>query len=83
MRTRSAIPGAASDTRQEVSPRSLALPGGASSAGGQTVIRPPLAWNSDTMRDGSYGKTVRRAGTYRIVCTIHSSDMRMTLQVRR
>ena len=39
--------------RQRVSSRSPSVPGAASSAGGQTVIRPPLAWNSDTMRAAS------------------------------
>jgi plastocyanin len=42
----------------------------------------PSEFASDTQRSGRYSKKMRRAGTYRIVCTIHSG-MRMTLRVRR
>jgi plastocyanin len=48
-----------------------------------TVRRGPVRFHSKTMRTGSYSKLMRRAGTYRIVCTIHgASDQSMTLRVR-
>ena len=49
-----------------------------------TVRRGPVKFHSKTMRTGSYSKLMRRAGTYRIVCTIHgASDQSMTLRVRK
>jgi plastocyanin len=48
-----------------------------------TVRRGPVTFHSKTMRTGSYSKLMRRAGTYKIVCTIHgASDQSMTLRVR-
>ena len=48
-----------------------------------TVSRGPLKFHSKTMRTGSYAKLMRRAGTYKIVCTIHGAgDQSMTLRVR-
>jgi plastocyanin len=41
-----------------------------------------VRFQSPLKRSGSYRKTVRRRGTYRIVCSIHQPDMRMTLRVR-
>jgi plastocyanin len=46
------------------------------------VRRGPVRFQSPLKRSGSYRKTVRRRGTYRIVCSIHQPDMRMTLRVR-
>jgi plastocyanin len=46
-----------------------------------TVRSGPTRFRSRTISSGSYRKKVTRAGTYRIVCTIHSG-MRMTLRVR-
>ena len=46
------------------------------------VRRGPTRFQSPLKRSGSYRKTVRRRGTYRIVCSIHQPDMRMTLRVR-
>ena len=46
------------------------------------VRRGPVRFRSALKRSGSYRKTVRRRGTYRIVCSIHQPDMRMTLRVR-
>ena len=46
------------------------------------VTRGPVKFRSKTMRTGSYSKLMTRAGTYRIVCTIHgASDQAMTLKV--
>ncbi len=41
----------------------------------------PRRFQSPLKRSGSYRKGMRRRGTYRIVCTIHAPDMRMTLVV--
>jgi len=41
----------------------------------------PQRFGSQIQTRGSYRRTVRRRGTYRIVCTIHPG-MRMTLRVR-
>jgi plastocyanin len=46
-----------------------------------TVRSGPTRFRSKTQSSGSYRKKVTRAGTYRIVCTLHSG-MRMTLRVR-
>jgi plastocyanin len=46
------------------------------------VRRGPTRFQSSLKRSGSYRKTLRRRGTYRIVCSIHQPDMRMTLRVR-
>jgi len=45
------------------------------------VRRGPARFQSDTMRSGTFSRTLRRRGTYRIVCSIHQPDMRMTLVV--
>lgn len=47
-----------------------------------TVTRGPARFRSDTKTSGTYRRRVTRRGTYRIVCTIHRPDMRMTLRVR-
>jgi plastocyanin len=46
-----------------------------------TVVRGPVRFRSETKRSGRYTRTMRRRGTYRIVCTIHGG-MEMTLRVR-
>jgi plastocyanin len=46
-----------------------------------TVTKGPVKFHSRTKTSGTYSKKVRRAGTYRIVCTIHRPDMRMRLKV--
>jgi plastocyanin len=47
-----------------------------------TVTRGPVRFRSRTQSSGTYRRRVTRRGTYRIACTIHQPDMRMTLQVR-
>jgi plastocyanin len=46
-----------------------------------TVTRGPVKFHSRTKTSGTYRKKVTRAGTYRIVCTVHRPDMRMRLKV--
>ena len=46
------------------------------------VTRGPVSFQSALKRSGSYSRKMRRAGTYRIVCSIHQPDMRMTIRVR-
>ena len=46
-----------------------------------TVSSGPTKFASQTKRSGDFARTLRKSGTYRIVCTIH--DQRMKLVVRR
>jgi plastocyanin len=46
------------------------------------VTKGPTKFRSSYRSSGSYSKTVRRAGTYTIVCTIHTG-MKMKLRVTR
>ena len=45
-----------------------------------TVRKGPAKFHSSTKRSGTFSKTMRRRGTYKIVCTIHPG-MGMTLRV--
>jgi plastocyanin len=45
------------------------------------VRRGPVRFQSALKRSGTFSRTLRRRGTYRIVCSIHQPDMRMTLVV--
>ena len=47
-----------------------------------TVKRGPVKFHSNDKTSGSFTKKLRKAGTYKIVCTIHAPDMRMTLKVK-
>jgi plastocyanin len=47
-----------------------------------TVRSGPVKFHSKTQRSGDYSKKMTRRGTYKIVCTIHLPNMRMTLRVR-
>jgi plastocyanin len=47
-----------------------------------TVRKGPVRFKSSTKTSGTYRKKVTRRGTYRILCTIHPANMRMTLKVR-
>jgi plastocyanin len=46
-----------------------------------TVTKGPVKFHSKDKTSGSYSKTLRKVGTYKIVCTIHAPKMRMTLKV--
>jgi plastocyanin len=41
----------------------------------------PASFQSKLKRSGSYSRKLRKRGTYKIVCSIHQPDMRMTLRV--
>jgi len=45
------------------------------------VVSGPRHFTSATKSSGRYRKKMRKRGTYKIVCTIHAPDMRMTLKV--
>jgi plastocyanin len=45
------------------------------------VRRGPRRFRSDLKDSGTYRKRMRRGGTYKIICSIHQPDMRMTLRV--
>ena len=47
------------------------------------VTRGPVKFRSSLKRSGTFSKTLRRAGTYTIVCSIHQPDMTMKLRVTR
>lgn len=47
-----------------------------------TVVRGPQRFRSQTRNRGTFSVRLRRAGTYRIVCSIHAPGMRMALAVR-
>jgi plastocyanin len=41
-------------------------------------------WHSPVRRSGyTYRRTLRTAGTYKIICTLHPTQMRLTVRVRR
>jgi plastocyanin len=46
------------------------------------VQRGPARFQSALKRRGTFSRKLRRRGTYRIICSIHQPDMRMTLRVR-
>jgi len=46
------------------------------------VTKGPVKFRSSYKRSGTYSRTMRRAGTYTIVCTVHSG-MKMRLRVTR
>jgi plastocyanin len=48
-----------------------------------TVTKGPAKFSSPTKSSGRYSKKLKKAGTYKIVCTIHQPGMRMTLKVQR
>jgi plastocyanin len=48
-----------------------------------TVVRGPKKFHSDLMRSGTFSHKFKKAGTYKIVCTIHEPDMAMTIKVKR
>jgi plastocyanin len=49
-----------------------------------TVKKGPAKFHSKTKTSGTFTKKLKKAGTYRIVCTIHvSQGMKMTLKVKK
>ena len=47
------------------------------------VTKGPVKFHSKYKTSGTYSKTVRTAGTYTIVCSIHQPGMKMKLRVTR
>ncbi len=47
-----------------------------------TVKKGPVKFHSKDKTSGTFSKKLTKRGTYKIVCTIHSPDMRMTLKVK-
>lgn len=47
------------------------------------VTKGPVKFRSSYKSSGTYSKTMRTAGTYTIVCSIHQPEMTMKLRVRR
>jgi plastocyanin len=47
------------------------------------VTKGPVKFHSSYKSSGSFSRTMRRAGTYTIICTIHQPDMKMKLRVTR
>ena len=48
-----------------------------------TVTKGPVKFHSKTQTSGTFEKKLKKVGTYKIVCTIHAPDMRMTLKVKK
>jgi plastocyanin len=48
-----------------------------------TVTKGPVKFHSKTQSSGTFEKKLKKVGTYKIVCTIHAPDMRMTLKVKK
>ena len=47
-----------------------------------TVAKGPVKFRSSTKTSGTYTRTFKKKGTYRILCSIHAPDMKMTVTVR-
>jgi len=47
------------------------------------VTKGPAIFGSSFRSSGTNSKTVKKTGTYTIVCTIHQPDMKMKLRVTR
>jgi plastocyanin len=48
-----------------------------------SVSKGPKKFNSKLQRSGTFSHKFKKAGTYKIVCTIHAPDMAMTIKVKR
>jgi len=46
------------------------------------ATRGPVKFRSSVKKSGTYRKKFTRRGLYRIICTIHQPNMRMTVRVR-
>jgi plastocyanin len=47
-----------------------------------SVTKGPATFKSSVKTSGSFSKKLTKAGTYKIVCTIHAPDMKMTIKVK-
>ena len=47
------------------------------------VTKGPVKFHSSFKSSGTFSRTVKKTGTYTIVCTIHQPDMTMKLRVTR
>lgn len=47
-----------------------------------TVTKGPAKFSSKTFAKGTFSKKLTKAGTYTIVCTIHTPGMKMTIKVK-
>jgi plastocyanin len=47
-----------------------------------TVVKGPVTFRSSTKTRGSFSHVFRKKGTYKILCTVHAPQMRMTITVR-
>ena len=43
----------------------------------------PRSFQSALKRSGSFKRKMKRAGTYKLICSIHAPDMAMTLRVKK
>jgi plastocyanin len=46
-----------------------------------TVTKGPVRFHSALKSSGTFKRKMKKRGTYKIICTIHQPDMRMTLKV--
>ena len=46
------------------------------------VTKGPQKFRASTRKKGSYKVTLKKAGVYRILCTIHAPDMKMKITVK-
>jgi plastocyanin len=48
-----------------------------------SVTKGPKKFHSGFQSKGTFSHKFKKAGTYKIICTIHSPDMAMTIKVKR
>ena len=48
-----------------------------------TVTAGPVTFRSSTKESGSYKHKFARKGTYKLLCTVHAPDMKMTVRVKK
>jgi plastocyanin len=46
------------------------------------ITKGPVKFGSKTQLKGSFSKTLTKAGTYSVICTIHAPSMKMTITVK-
>jgi plastocyanin len=47
-----------------------------------TVVKGPRKFHSDIKTKGTFSRKLSKRGTYRLLCTIHAPDMKMTIKVK-